>query len=63
MKYCSKQLTVFVTELKTQDTLEYVYHPVPSRTLRFKVKTANDAHVVLSEAASPAESDPVVEVT
>ena len=49
-------------ELKTQDTLEYQYHPVPSRTLRFKVKAANDAHVIFCEAANPSETDPVVEV-
>jgi len=49
-------------ELKTQDTLEYVYHPVPSRTLRFKVKAANDGHVILSEGANPGDADPVLEI-
>ncbi|XP_054278824.1 uncharacterized protein LOC128997238 isoform X1 [Macrosteles quadrilineatus] len=52
----------YVKELKTQDTLEYVYHPVPSRTLRFKVKASNDGHVILSESASPGDTDPVLEV-
>ncbi|XP_046662124.1 uncharacterized protein LOC124355168 isoform X2 [Homalodisca vitripennis] len=49
-------------QLKTQDTLEYVFHPVPSRTLRFKVRAANDAHVMLSATANPEGSDPVLEV-
>lgn len=51
-----------VIELKTQDNLEYTYNPVPSKTLRFKVKAGNDAHIILSAVPSPSEAEPVVEV-
>ena len=42
--------------------MEYTYYPVPSKTLHFKVKAANDAHIILSGVKSPSEANPVVEV-
>lgn len=46
-------------ELSTPDRLEYQFHPF-NGVLNFKVRTPNDAHIIL--AGNPNESYPVIEV-
>jgi hypothetical protein len=49
------------TELKTENKLEYKFHPVTSGKLHFKVRAPNDAHVALT--TGPNEGDPMHEVS
>lgn len=50
-----------VSDLNTEDKLEYHFFPVSSGSVQFKVRTPNDAHIALT--MGPQESDPMVEVS
>lgn len=47
-------------ELNTPDALEYHFYPCDNSLVRFKVRAANDAHLILS--GGPNEVHPVIEV-
>lgn len=49
-----------IRELKTEDKLEYQFFELPSSTLKFQVKTNNDAHLAFTQA--PGEGEPMYEV-
>jgi hypothetical protein len=58
------KMSNFFTEFRTSDSKEYYMCEVPSNsicTLRFKVKTSNDAHVCLSSSGAQ-DAIPVVEI-
>lgn len=47
--------------METQNNLQYVFFPVSSSALRFKVKAVNDAHIALTNGSF--ENDPMTEVS
>ncbi|XP_045492266.1 C3 and PZP-like alpha-2-macroglobulin domain-containing protein 8 isoform X2 [Colias croceus] len=49
-----------VLDVATEDNLQYQFFPVPSGSVQFKVRTANDAHVALT--MGPQESNPMYEI-
>lgn len=51
---------LLITDLSTEDKLEYHFFPVSSGSVSFKVRTSNDAHIALTMGPQP--SDPMVEV-
>lgn len=55
---------LFVSELMTRNVnYEYIYLLAPQNApIRFKVKAANDVHVLLTESANATGSDPYREV-
>lgn len=60
LSYIDLQLQIFFifSALDTPDKLEYVFHPVRSGIVNFKVRSPKDAHLVLT--TGPVESDPMV---
>lgn len=55
-----KTLCFSFSDVETQNNLQYVFFPVSSSALRFKVKAANDAHIALTNGNY--ENDPMTEV-
>lgn len=53
-------LCFVVTELETEDKLEYSFLPAGQHGVVFRVKAANDAHLALTSSES--EADPMLEV-
>ncbi|XP_026688880.1 C3 and PZP-like alpha-2-macroglobulin domain-containing protein 8 isoform X2 [Diaphorina citri] len=49
-----------ISELKTEDKLEYQFFPLPGPTLKFQVKANNDAHIAFTQALG--EGEPMYEV-
>lgn len=53
--------SIFLTELYTEDRLQYNYYPVTSNCLSFRVKARKDAHIILS--STQYDSIPCYEVS
>lgn len=49
-----------LSELETEDKLEYTFHPVSGKEINFKVRAAHDAHLALT--TGDAESEPMLEI-
>lgn len=47
-------------ELNTPDSLQYQFHPFRNGIFQFRVRAANDAHLILS--GEPNETHPIIEV-
>lgn len=47
-------------DVNTENTMEYRFYPVTSQTLKFSVKSPNDAHIALTPG--PAEANPMYEI-
>lgn len=57
---CYKSRLFFISELETDDKLQYNFFPAGKAGVVFRIKAANDCHVALT--SGPEESDPMLEV-